>query len=131
MGLLRWPYIAIAVAGSPNIGARPMGCKCPSAAGGVVHGISRIGGGAAAGANTTGGGHAALGPAAHDFDLVTAAGEFVPGGLGHPTFDHERPQSGAARPEARDQVVGVPGRRVDRLLQVHTAVDATEQELCR
>src|SRR3954453_23037301 len=46
-----------------------------------------------------------------------------------PAFDHHHAGTRLARPERRSKVLGVPGRRVDRLLDVHAAMDMEPEEL--
>src|SRR5262252_1472026 len=51
----------------------------------------------------------------------------VGGGL--PALDHERVGGRRARPERRCEMLGVPGRRVDRFLQVHATMHVAQEEL--
>src|SRR5262249_4648055 len=43
--------------------------------------------------------------------------------------DNDPPRTRLARPERGRKVLGVPGRRIDRLLQVHAAIDVAQEEL--
>src|SRR5262245_8880081 len=88
------------------------------ASGGVALHAPGIGGGAAALADAGGGGEAAFRPVGAGFDHMAAAGQFVARSLGHAVLDHEHAWARGARPERDREMLGVPGRRVDRLLQV-------------
>src|SRR5436190_17227130 len=95
---------------------------------------ARVGGGFAADAVLGGGAEAALGPIRADFHLVAAAFQLLDGGLGQAAFHHQYAGSCSARPEGEREVLDVPGRRVDRLLQVHLRLGAvlagvTQEEL--
>src|SRR4051812_14390535 len=82
-----------------------------------------IGGGAAAAAKFRGGGETAFRPVGADFDLMAARAQFLHGGVRHPRFHHHDARPGLAWPERRREVLGMPSRRVDRLLQIHVGVD--------
>src|SRR5580704_15942484 len=90
---------------------------------------ARIGGGAAAWADAGGGGEAAFRPVGADLDLVAAALEFVDGLFRHAAFDHQEAGMRGARPERAREMLGMPSRRVDRLLHIHARVDMTQKEL--
>ena len=53
----------------------------------------------------------------------------IDGRLRHAVFDHEHAGPRGARPERDREMLGMPGRRVDRLLQVHFGVDMPQKEL--
>ena len=61
-------------------------------------------------------------------DDVPAACQLVPYGGADAALDHQTTRLGGARVERRREAGGVPGRRVDRLLQVHPAAQVTQQE---
>ena len=44
-------------------------------------------------------------------------------------FQHQHARPGGARPEGGGEMLAVPGRRVDRLLQVHAAMDVAQEHL--
>ena len=44
-------------------------------------------------------------------------------------FDHQHAGARHARPERRREMLGMPGRRVDRLLQIHVGVHVAQEEL--
>src|SRR3954454_16121015 len=100
-----------------------------SASGGVALHAARIGGGAAAGADLGGGGEAAFRPVGADLDDMAAVRQFVDRCLGHASLDHEHAGSCGARPERNREMFRMPGRRVDRLLQVHVGVDMAQEKL--
>src|SRR5436190_8011210 len=100
-----------------------------SASGGVALHAARVGGGTTAGPDLGGGGEAAFRPVGADLDDVTAPAEFVDGRLGHAAFDHEHAGPRGAGPERDREMFGVPGRRVDRFLQIHVGVDMPQEEL--
>ena len=90
---------------------------------------ARIGGGAAARADAGRGGEAAFRPVRADLDLVAAALELVDGLFRHAAFDHQQAGMRGARPERAREMLGMPGRRVDRFLHIHAGVDMTQEEL--
>src|ERR1700722_2377121 len=90
---------------------------------------ARIGGGAAAVAVAGGGGEAALGPVGFNLDPVAAALELLDGRGRQAALDHQHAGPRLARPERRREMLGMPGRRVDRLLQVHAGVNVAQKEL--
>src|SRR5580704_5420507 len=92
---------------------------------GVTLHAARIGGGAAARADAGGGGEPAFRPVRADLDLVAAALELVDGLLRHAAFDHEEAWMRGARPERAREMLGMPGRCVDRFLHIHAGVDMT------
>src|SRR5439155_25295329 len=63
------------------------------------------------------------------FDLMAALTQFLDRFLRDPTLEHEHAWARRARPEGGGEVLGVPGRRVDRLLQVHAAMDMAQEHL--
>src|SRR5579883_2832537 len=90
---------------------------------------ARVGGGAAAAAIAGGGGEAAFRPGGAGLDDVAAASKLVAGRGGHAAFDDEHARARGARPERDGEMLGVPGGRVDRLLQVHAGVHVAQEEL--
>ena len=46
-------------------------------------------------------------------------------------FDHQHAGPRRARPERNREMLGVPGRRVDRFLQIHAGMDVAQEELRR
>src|SRR5882757_3621926 len=90
---------------------------------------ARIGGGAAALAVLRRRGEAAFRPFRFDLDDVAALGQFVAGFLRDAPLDLQHARPRGARPERDREMLGVPGRRVDRLLQVHAGVDVAQEEL--
>src|SRR5215468_4734422 len=90
---------------------------------------TRIGGRAASRADARGRGEAALRPVGADFHDMPALAQIVDRRLGHAVFDHEHARACRAWPERDREMLGVPSRRVDRLLQVQLAVDMSEEEL--
>src|SRR5215472_12347043 len=102
-----------------------------SPAGGVALHPARVGCGAAAAALAGGGGETALTPVGVDLDDVAAAFELLhrrrrQAALGH---QHARPRG--ARPERDREMLGVPGRGVDRLLQIHAGMNVAHEQLRR
>ena len=49
----------------------------------------------------------------------------------HAALDDQHAGPRGARPERNREMLGMPGRRVDRFLQVHTGVDVAQEELRR
>src|SRR5882757_4592431 len=88
-----------------------------------------IGGGAAAAAEFRGGGKAAFRPVGADFHLMAPRAQLLHGGLRHARFDHHDAGTGLARPERRREMLRMPGRCVDRLLQIHFCVDVPQEKL--
>src|SRR4051812_3062028 len=88
-----------------------------------------IGGGAATTSDARGRGQPPLRPVGADLDDVAAAAQFLDRGLGHAVLDHEHAGARGARPERDREMLGVPRRRVDRLLQVHAGMDVAQEEL--
>src|SRR5262245_29564442 len=75
------------------------------------------------------GGEAALRPVGIDLDDVAAAAQRLDRLRRHATLDNEHTRTRLARPERGRKVLGVPGRRIDRLPQVHAAIDVAQEEL--
>src|SRR5580704_18218609 len=96
---------------------------------GVPLHAARIGGGAAARADARCRGEAAFRPVRADLDLVAAALELGDGLLRHAAFDHQQAGLCRAWPERAREMLGMPGRRVDRLLQIHAGMNVAEKEL--
>src|SRR4029077_20868536 len=92
---------------------------------GVTLHAARIGGGAAAAADAGRRRETAFRPVGADLDLVAAALELVDGLWRHAAFDHQEAGMRGARPERAREMLGMPGRRVDRFLQIHAGVDMT------
>src|SRR6185437_4800273 len=57
------------------------------------------------------------------------AAQFLDRRLADAIFDNQHARARLTRPERRREVLRMPGRRVDRLLQVHAGVDVTQKEL--
>src|SRR5438445_12482281 len=77
----------------------------------------RIGGGAAAHPDARGRGEAAFGPVGADLDDMPALAQILDRRLRHAVLDHEHAGARGARPERDREMLGMPGRRVDRLLE--------------
>src|SRR5262249_53029193 len=74
-------------------------------------------------------GQTAFRPIGSGFDDMAAARPLVARRLRHTVFDHEYAGPGGARPERNREMFGMPGRRVDRLLQIEPGVDVAQEEL--
>src|SRR5205085_6834199 len=98
-------------------------CPCRSAGDGIALHHPRIRAGSELGALAGDGADAAERPRREDADVVAAAAQLVDRVLAEPRLDVEGQRLHSARIEARDQVVGVPVGRVDRLLEVESLVD--------
>src|SRR6266849_8662574 len=90
---------------------------------------ARICGGAAAAAVARGGGEPALAPVGVDLDDVPAPFELLHGLGRQPALDHEHAGPRGARPERDREMLRMPGRRVDRFLQVHFSMNVPQKEL--
>src|SRR5690349_11385976 len=90
---------------------------------------TRIGGRLAALAVARGGGEPPFGPVRTDLDLVAALLQLILRRLRHAAFEHHDAGTRGARPERGEKVLGVPGWRIDRLLQVHLRVNVAQEEL--
>src|SRR5262249_52155247 len=97
--------------------------------GGVALHAARIGGGTTAATLACSRGQAALRPVGLDLDDVAAAAQLFNGVGRQPALDQEHAGTRFARPERTCEMLGVPGRGVDRLLQVHATMDMTQEEL--
>src|SRR5262245_52188801 len=95
---------------------------------GVALHATRVRRGTTAAAIARGGGEPALRPSRAELDDVAAAGELVAGRGRHAALDHQHAGARGARPERDREMLGVPGRRVDRLLQVEVGVDVAQEE---
>src|SRR5262245_29352959 len=93
--------------------------------GGVALHAARVGGGTAATALARGCGEAPLAPVGVDLDDMPAALQLLHRRLRQPAFDHQHARPRGARPERDREVFGVPGRSVDRFLQIHARMDVT------
>src|SRR4051812_16235153 len=102
-----------------------------SAACGVSLIAARVGGGATPRTDLRCRGEAAFGPVAAALDDVTARGQGVGRSLRQPALGDEDAGPRGARPERNREMFGVPGRRVDRFLQVHPGMDVAQEELGR
>src|ERR1700744_268047 len=60
---------------------------------------------------------------------MAAARQLIARLLRHAVLDREHAGPCGAWPERNREMLGVPGRRVDRLLQVHVGVDMPQEEL--
>src|ERR1700752_2551393 len=94
-----------------------------SASGGVALHAARIGGGAAAGADCRGRGEASFRPVGTGLDDMAAPRQLVDGRLRHAVLDHEHAGPRGTWPERDREMLAVPGRRVDRFLQVEVGVN--------
>src|SRR6476619_5048243 len=83
----------------------------------------RIGGGAAAAANFRSRSEAAFRPVGTDLDDMAAALEIIDRRLRHAVLDHQHAGARGARPERDREMLGVPGRRIDRFLEIEVAMD--------
>src|SRR5215217_6900058 len=90
---------------------------------------ARIGGGTAAAAVARSGGEATFRPVSLDFHLMTAALQLLDGRLRQAALHHQHAGTRLARPERRRKMLGMPSRRVDRLLQVHSGMHMAQEEL--
>src|SRR3984957_14345074 len=88
-----------------------------------------IGGGGGAAANFGGGGEAALRPGRSGLDDMPAFRKIIDGRLRHAVLDHQHAGPRGARPERDREMLGMPRRRVDRLLQVQFGVNVPQKEL--
>jgi hypothetical protein len=59
---------------------------------------------------------------------MAAAGEFGSPRLGKAAFEHDDAGPHGARVERARQMLGMKGRAVDRLLQVHAVMDVVQQQ---
>src|SRR3954452_11868853 len=100
-----------------------------SASCGVALHAARIGGRAAARTNARGCGEAAFRPVGADLDDVTTLAQILDRRLGHAVLDHQHAGTRGARPERDREMFGVPGRRVDRFLEIEIAMDVPQEEL--
>src|ERR671936_732037 len=64
-----------------------------------------------------------------DLDDMAAPGELGARRLGHAVLDHQHTQPRGARPERDREMLGMPGRRVDRFLEIEVAMDVAQEEL--
>src|SRR4051794_32249532 len=90
---------------------------------------ARIGRRLAAVAVARGRGQAALRPVRTGLELVPALLEFVLCCLRHAALDDQHAGARGAWPERGEEMLGVPGRRIDRFLQVHAGMDVPQEEL--
>src|SRR4029077_15969974 len=89
-----------------------------SAYGSVALHAARIGRGAPAGTDFRSSREPALRPVGTDLDNMSAALELFDARARHTAFDHQHAGSRGARPERDREVLGMPRRRVDRLLKI-------------
>src|SRR5262249_9238776 len=101
----------------------------PSPAGGVALHAARIGCSAAPAGLAGGGGETSLAPAGVDLDDMAAAFELLHGRRRQAALDHQHARPRGARPERDREMLGVPGRGVDRLLQIHAGMDVAHEQL--
>ena len=64
-----------------------------------------------------------------DFDLVAARAQLLHRRFRHAQLDHHHAGTRLSRPERGREMLGVPGRRVDRFLQVHARMHVAQEEL--
>src|SRR6202521_3218134 len=102
-----------------------------SPAGRVALHAARIGGSAASPVLAGGGGETAFGPVRRDLDDMAATLELADARFRHTPLDDEHARPRRARPERDREMLGMPGRRVDRLLQIHAGMDVAQEELGR
>jgi hypothetical protein len=100
-----------------------------SAARRVALHAARIGGRLAPRIVTRRGGQPALRPFIIDFYLVAALLQLGDGFFGNAALQHKNAGARGARPERRGEMLAVPGRRIDRLLEIHVAVDVAQEVL--
>src|SRR5947209_3585549 len=91
---------------------------CPSTPGGVALHAAWIGGGTAAHPDARGRCEAAFGPVGADFHDVPALAQVLDRRLGDAVLDHEHAGARGARPERDREMLGVPGRSIDRFLEI-------------
>src|SRR6266576_971945 len=84
---------------------------------------------AAATALARGGGEASLAPIGVDLDDVAAALQFLDRRARQPALDHQYAGPRRARPERDREMLRVPSRSVDRLLQIHAGMNMTHEQL--
>src|SRR3984893_14032752 len=77
---------------------------------------ARVGRRLAALAVARSGRQAAFGPVRTGLELVPALLELFLGCLRHAALDHQHARARGARPEGGEEMLGVPGRRIDRFL---------------
>src|SRR5215213_505853 len=97
--------------------------------GSVALHAARVGGGLAPGILAAGRGQPAFRPVVVHLDLMAALTQFLDRFGRNAAFQHQHARPGRARPERGGEVLAVPGRRVDRLLQVHAAMDMAQEHL--
>src|SRR4051812_18485482 len=114
------------VAGSRAMRDQVMGLSPPRRV--ALH-AARIGCRLAALAVARGSRQAALGPVRTNLELVPALLELILGRLRHAALDHQHARTSGTRPERGEEMLGVPGRRIDRFLQVHPRVDVAQEKL--
>src|SRR5918911_41434 len=88
-------------------------------------------GGAAAAAVPCGGGEAAFRPIRADLDDMAAPLELANRGLRQPAFHDQHAWTRGARPKRARKMLRVPGRSVNRFLQIHPGMDVAQKELRR
>src|SRR6266700_8350869 len=88
-----------------------------------------IGGSTTAAADLRGGGEAAFRPVGTGLHDMPAAVQGIDGRPRHAVLDHQHAGPRGARPERDREMLRMPGRRVDRFLQVHLGVDVPQEEL--
>src|SRR6266516_6748648 len=89
----------------------------------------RIGGGTAARAYLGGRRQPAFRPVGAGLHDMAAPVELIDGCFRHAVLDHEHAGPRGAGPERDREMFGMPGRRVDRLLQIQFGVDVQQKEL--
>src|SRR3569623_2634900 len=113
--------VATAMPNWPVAGSRAMIDQVicvPSASRGVALHPARIGGGATARTNARGRGEASFRPVRADLHDMAALAQIFDRRLRHAVLDHERAGPGGARPARAREMLGMPSRRVDRLLEI-------------
>src|SRR5262249_1733869 len=103
----------------------------PSPPGGVTLHSARIGCGAAAAAVARGGGETPPAPIAVPLAPLTSAFKLLHRRRRQPALHHQYARPRGARPERDWEMLGVPGRGIDRLLQIHAGMDVAHEQLRR
>jgi hypothetical protein len=70
-----------------------------------------------------GGNEAPFRPIGSDLDVMAASAKFVDSRCGNAALDDENAGTRGAGPEGRRKMLGMPGRCVNRFLQVHAGMD--------
>src|SRR5918993_357592 len=90
---------------------------------------ARVGGGLAPWILAAGRRQPAFRPVVVHLDLMAALTQILDRFRRNAAFQHQHARPGGAWPEGGGEVLAVPGRRVDRFLQVHAAMDVAQEHL--